>query len=44
MIKLKKPARDDDAPGSSRIGLGSVLVCVGVLAFAIVRQYLSQGS
>jgi len=40
---MKIDNRYDDEPGSSRISLTSVIVCVGILAVAIVNQYLSQG-
>jgi hypothetical protein len=40
---MKTDNRYDDEPSSSRISLTSVIVCVGILVFAIVNQYLSQG-
>jgi archaellum component FlaF (FlaF/FlaG flagellin family) len=39
---MKHEDRYDD-PNSARIGLTSVIVCVGILVVAIVNQYLSQG-
>jgi hypothetical protein len=40
---MKTENRHDDERSSSRISITSVIVCVGVLAMAIVNQYLSQG-
>lgn len=39
---MKHEDRDSEL-SSSRVSLTSVLVCVGILAVAIVNQYLSQG-